>query len=154
MKIVEIFFLCIVREIHGQGYYLDVNGTTLNTYPTSEALNAMPVYVYDEVYRHYRSDIRKREPQFLGFDIQDDNIEIDMEIAVPFLSVPKKGGVGKRNNLANINVAAVILAGFVALGGTLLGGAARFFRGDNFFNGKPLFRTGNKKKKHKRKKNI
>jgi hypothetical protein len=151
MKIVAIFSLCIVREIYGQGYYLDVNGST-SSYPTSEVLSVngqMPLSVYDEVYRHYRSDVRKREPQFLGFDIQDDNIEIDMEIAVPFLSVPKKGGVGKRNNLANINVAAVILAGFVALGGTLLGGAARFFRGDNFFDGKPLFRTGNKKKKHK-----
>lgn len=154
MKIIQIFLFFVVKEVSGQGYYLDMNGTNLNSYPTSEVLSVtgqMPTYVYDEIYRQYRSDTRKREPQFLGFDIQDDNIEIDMEIAVPFLSVPKKGSVGKRNNLANINVAAVILAGFVALGGTLLGGAARFFRGDNFFNGKPFFRTGNKKKKNRRK---
>jgi hypothetical protein len=129
---------------------MNVNGTSASSYPTNE-IGPMPVFVYDDIYRHYRSDIRKREPQFLGFDIQDDNIEIDMEIAVPFLSVPKKGGVGKRNNLANVNVAAVIMAGFVALGGTMLGGAARFFRGESFFDGKPYFRTGNKKKKHKRK---
>lgn len=75
-----------------------------------------------------------------------------MEIAVPFLSVPtKKNAQGKRRAIANINVAAVILAGIVAIGGTLLGGAARFFRGDSFFNGKPWFRTHNKKKKEKSK---
>jgi hypothetical protein len=28
----------------------------------------------------------------------------------------------------------------------MLGGATRFIRGENFFNGKPWFRTGNKKK--------
>lgn len=74
-----------------------------------------------------------------------------MEIAVPFLSVPKKyNGIAKNKNFANINVAAVILAGVVAIGGTLLGGAARFFKGDSFFSG-PYVRTGNKKKKHKHK---
>lgn len=38
----------------------------------------------------------------------------------------------------------------MAIGGTLLGGAARFFRGDQIFDGKPWFRTGSKKKKQKR----
>lgn len=39
----------------------------------------------------------------------------------------------------------------VAVGGSLLGGTARFLRGENFFNGRPWFRTGNKKNsKHKR----
>lgn len=75
-----------------------------------------------------------------------------MEMAVPFLSVPTKKGLSKQRNFANINVAAVILAGVVALVGTTLGGAARFFRGDSFFNKKkPWFRTGNKKKNHKNK---
>lgn len=73
-----------------------------------------------------------------------------MEIAVPFLSVPTKKNIqGKNRNFANVNVAAVVLAGMVAVGGTLLGGAARFFRGGSFFEGKPWFRTHNKKKKNK-----
>lgn len=39
----------------------------------------------------------------------------------------------------------------VAAGGALLGGTARFIRGENFFNGKPWFRSkGNKKNKQKR----
>lgn len=73
-----------------------------------------------------------------------------MEIAVPFLSVPTKKSLSnnQKRNFANINVAAMILAGVVALSGTLLGGVARFFRGDRFFNGKPFVRTGSKK--HKR----
>lgn len=73
-----------------------------------------------------------------------------MELAVPFLSVPTKKSLTKKRNFANVNVAAVILAVIVALGGTLLGGAARFFRGENFFNGRPFLRTGSKKKQKRK----
>lgn len=41
-------------------------------------------------------------------------------------------------------------SGIVAIGGSFLGGAARLFRGEGFFDG-PMVRTGNKKKKHKSK---
>lgn len=70
-----------------------------------------------------------------------------MEIAVPFLSVPTKKSLSnnQKGNFANINVAAMILAAIVALSGTFLGGVARFFRGDGFFNGRPFVRTGSKK---------
>jgi hypothetical protein len=73
-----------------------------------------------------------------------------MEMAVPFLSVPTKKSLGKKQNFVNINVASIILATIVGIVGTLVGGATRFFRGDSFFAQKPWFRTGNKKKKHKR----
>lgn len=39
------------------------------------------------------------------------------------------------------------LLAVVAVGGTILGGTARFLRGENFFNGQPWLRNGNKKKK-------
>jgi hypothetical protein len=165
-----------------QEYYSNANGSnSFIPYQSTIELN-VPVYQYDSIMRHYRSDIRKREPQFISFDINDENIEIDMEIAVPFLSVPSGKSLTKRKNFANVNVAAVILAGniilsflisvfycikcssfffyhnnkiemtaaMVAIGGTVLGGAARFIRGENFFNGQPWFRTGNKKTKQKR----
>lgn len=118
----ECFILVLLSSLFGaismQEYYLDVNGTSFIPYQQqslsqSSSLGVelnIPIYQYDEVLHHYRSDIRKREPQFLGFDIQDDNIEIDMEIAVPFLSVPTKKSI-KRKHFANINVAAMILAG-------------------------------------------
>lgn len=150
-----IFIAVAVSKVYGQNYYFDANRTSFNPSAEDYAVNEpITVYEFDEVVNYYRSDFRKREPQFLGFDIQDDNIEIDMEIAVPFLSVPTKKGLSKKRNFANVNVAAVILAGIVAVGGTLLGGAARFFRGDNFFDGRPFLRTGNKNQKHKRKKLI
>lgn len=112
----------------------------------------MTSYVYDEIYRQSRSAVGRREPKFVGFAIQDDNIEIDMEIAVPFLSVPKKRGVGSRSrNFANINVAAVILAGFVAVSGVFFGGAARYLNGGSFFDGQPMFRKKNNNNRMKRK---
>lgn len=108
--------------------------------------------IYNEIQSPFQNEFGKREPKFVGFAIQDDSIEIDMEIAVPFLSVPKKRGVGTRSrNFANINVAAIILAGFVAVAGTFFGGAARFFNGGNFFDGKPIFkRKVNNKERSKR----
>lgn len=108
---VLIMIISFARAIFMQEYYSNSNGTSFISYQSIAELN-MPVYQQytDDILRHYRSDVRKREPQFLGFDIQDDNIEIDMEIAVPFLSVPTKKSL-KRKHFANINVAAVILAG-------------------------------------------
>lgn len=78
-----LILLVIFSESFGEVQYSSAfpNGT-------SEILTLYDKpFVYEEVLSYYRSDTRKREPQFLGFDIQDDNIEIDMEIAVPFLSV-------------------------------------------------------------------
>lgn len=112
MEIVIVLLTTLFSVISMQEFYLDTNGTSFIPYhPLGVELN-LPTYQYDEVLHHYRSDFttRKREPQFIGFDIEDDNIEIDMEIAVPFLSVPTKKSI-KRKHFANINVAAMILAG-------------------------------------------
>lgn len=92
-----IFLVTLLTKVCSQ----ETNKTNFIT------INASPIE--DEIFNFYRSDSRKREPQFLGFDIQDDNIEIDMEIAVPFLSVPTKKGLSKKRNFANVNVAAVVL---------------------------------------------
>lgn len=64
--------------LSGRDFY-DGNGTDYNNYPSSEHMSGRgPMgYDYDDVLRLYRSDTRKREPQFIGFDIQDDNIEVD-----------------------------------------------------------------------------
>lgn len=69
----------------GHGYYFDANNTNYNVYPASEinSINDnMPVFVFDDVLKQYRSDTRKREPQFLGFDIQDDNIEVKSRVCL------------------------------------------------------------------------
>lgn len=50
----------------------------------------------DDVFRYYRSEIR-REPRFISFETRDDNIEVELDFAIPFLSIPVKralsGGV-------------------------------------------------------------
>lgn len=51
--------------------------------------------------------------------------------------------------MANVNVGAVVLAGFVALGGALIGGLARFFNGGISLNTGPFFKSGKKKQKRK-----
>lgn len=80
MKVFVVIFLFskILSKVLGQGgYYFDENGTNFNSYPISEIITINgPLYQFDEVLHHYRSDIRKREPQFIGFDIQDDNLEV------------------------------------------------------------------------------
>lgn len=117
----------------------------------NELENLSVPQAYDRVRQPYKGDYGQREPRFVGFAIQDDSIEIDMEIAVPFLSVPKKRGVGTRSqNFANINVAAIILAGFVAAAGTFFGGAARFFNGGSFFDGKQMFKRKDKNRERSR----
>lgn len=74
-------FMLSFTNVYGQGYYFDLNGTSTSSYPAIEILlknDPFPAHDYNEVLRHYRSDTRKREPQFLGFDIQDDNIEVSL----------------------------------------------------------------------------
>lgn len=76
-------FLILIAVVHcrSEGYYyydLDKNYTI---YPIVESRNlegpSLAMLQKDEdPMRFYRADVRKREPQFLGFDIQDDNIEV------------------------------------------------------------------------------
>lgn len=78
----KLFVLILsLATVCGQGYYFNVNGTSFSAHPMNEITpinGLMPSYEYNDVLRHYRSDTRKREPQFLGFAIQDDNIEVSL----------------------------------------------------------------------------
>lgn len=54
--------------------------------------------------------------------------------------------------MANINVGAILLTGFVVVGGAMIGGISRMLNGGSFVEiagGLPWFRTGNKKQKRK-----
>lgn len=76
MKKVLIVLLA-VAGCRSEGYYFDGNSTT---YVDSEGTSIIEPFKKFESLNFYRSDIRKREPQFLGFDIQDDNIEVWEEL--------------------------------------------------------------------------
>lgn len=56
--------------------------------------------------------------------------------------------------MANVNVGAILLTGFVVIGGAMIGGISRMLNGGSFVEiaggpGFPWFRTGNKKQKRK-----
>lgn len=72
--------LLAVVQCRSEGYYYDTS-SNYTIYPVSEIRNldapSLTLLQKDEdPMKFYRADVRKREPQFLGFDIQDDNIEV------------------------------------------------------------------------------
>lgn len=133
LKIMRKAFLVLIAVVHckSEKYFYDLD-KNYTIYPIVENRNlegpslAM-MHKDEDPMRFYRADVRKREPQFLGFDIQDDNIEvaltwfpeiqrindyfflqIDMEMAVPFLSVPTMKSLTKQKSFANLNVGKAI----------------------------------------------
>lgn len=94
-----------------QGYLNDYNGTTSNLHHTvhnsfsSENKNSHQFRRndFEEVFDHYRSDSQRREPRFISFNTKDDNIEVEIDFAIPFLSIPVKrslsGAMGTFQNV-------------------------------------------------------
>ncbi|EDS31623.1 conserved hypothetical protein [Culex quinquefasciatus] len=85
--------------------------------------------------RNSRKGSDQREPKFISFQTKDNNIEVEIDFAIPFLTIPVKKSVDgmmssvmKGTSLININVGAVALAGVLAVGGALIGGVAKLFR--------------------------
>lgn len=79
MKKFLAFFLSLS---YVQGHFGHVSNLTFNTYSSANRemgsiSESLHIYDYNEVLRHHKIDTRKRQPQFLGFDIQDDNIEVE-----------------------------------------------------------------------------
>ena len=80
----------IVTVIKVQGYYNQVNGTIVNKYILQNDVNnlngqnSFNSQFGDDVFRHYRSDSNKREPRFISFTTKDDNIEVEIDFAIPF----------------------------------------------------------------------
>jgi hypothetical protein len=46
---------------------------------------------FEDSFKHYRSDqIKTRQSRFISFNSKDDNIDVELDFAIPFLSVPVK----------------------------------------------------------------
>jgi hypothetical protein len=46
---------------------------------------------FDDSFKHYRSDhIKTRQSRFISFNSKDDNIDVELDFAIPFISVPVK----------------------------------------------------------------
>lgn len=64
---------------------------------------------FDKVFRMYRADFNgRREPRFVSFQTKDDNIEVEIDFAIPFLSIPVKrslsGAMGTFQNVIKVRV--------------------------------------------------
>uniref|UniRef100_A0A182YKH6 Uncharacterized protein n=1 Tax=Anopheles stephensi TaxID=30069 RepID=A0A182YKH6_ANOST len=76
----------------------------------------------------------RREPRFISFETKDNSIEVEIDFAIPFLSIPIQKSVNgvmssvlKGTPLLNVNLGAVAAAGILTVGGALIGAAARTF---------------------------
>jgi hypothetical protein len=105
-----------------QGYHSDLKNTTTtlpsgrsskgNGYGYHNELVDRTRYKYqsrkqfEESFEHYRSD--RREPRFVSFNTKDDNIEVEIDFAVPFLSIPVKrslsGAMGTLQNVISVSI--------------------------------------------------
>ncbi|XP_055589438.1 uncharacterized protein LOC129741714 [Uranotaenia lowii] len=80
-----------------------------------------------------------REPKFISFQTKDNNIEVEIDFAIPFLTIPVKRSIDgvmssvlQGTPLINVNLGALILAGVLTLGGALVGAVAKLFRDHSF----------------------
>ncbi|XP_050087813.1 uncharacterized protein LOC126572500 [Anopheles aquasalis] len=82
----------------------------------------------------HRASKLAREPRFISFQTRDSSIEVEMNFAIPFMSIPVRKSMNgvmdsvlKGTPLVNVNIGAVAVAGVLTLGGALIGAAARTF---------------------------
>lgn len=62
---------------------------------------------FDEAFLHYRSDDLVRKPRFISLNSKDDNIDVELDFAVPFLTIPVKKALdtamGSFNGLVRVS---------------------------------------------------
>lgn len=103
--------LLLIALIRVQGYHNDTNGTSSENYVYTSLdshQKQFKIKDFDNVFRHYRSDNKRRESRFISFQTKDDNIEVEIDFAIPFLSIPVKrslsGAMGTLQNVIKVSV--------------------------------------------------
>lgn len=95
-----------------QGYLNDYNGTTSKLHTVHNSFSSENSHQFrrkdfDGVFDHYRSENQRREPRFISFNTKDDNIEVEIDFAIPFLSIPVKrslsGAMGTFQNVVKVS---------------------------------------------------
>lgn len=102
-----------------QGYYTDSNSTTISSGKYKPIYNNELIergrqqnkrqirQQFDQAFRHYSASENRREPRFISFNTKDDNIEVEIDFAIPFLSIPVKrslsGAMGTIQNAIKVS---------------------------------------------------
>lgn len=84
--------LFIVIRVQG---YNNTSNTTREFNRSYSGLNHQWKYnqrkLFDDSFKHYRSDqLKPRQSRFISFNSKDDNIDVELDFAIPFLSIPVK----------------------------------------------------------------
>lgn len=104
-----LLLMLIVSSV--QGYNSTSYGTIdhSNRVPSEEPQPQFKAQEFDKVFRMYRGDFNsRREPRFVSFQTKDDNIEVEIDFAIPFLSIPVKrslsGAMGTFQNVIKVRL--------------------------------------------------
>jgi hypothetical protein len=107
-----LFLVMTFAHVQGLSYSSDFNGTITSNHEFGSAQreNRQDNFRqkdFDRVFEHYRNDAPQREPRFISFQTKDDNIEVEIDFAIPFLSIPVKrslsGAMGTFQNVIKVN---------------------------------------------------
>lgn len=115
---IVVLLLMSSAVVNSQGYHSNFNNRTISTAPRSSRENLIyhndiiersrhKLYneqQFEKIFDHYRSD--RREPRFISFQTKDDNIEVEIDFAIPFLSIPVRrslsGAMGTLQNVIKV----------------------------------------------------
>lgn len=105
--------LLLITIARVQGFYNDFNTTSINSYDFNSVSSEnrrqkqFKLEEFDNVFQHYSSEKPRREPRFISFQTKDDNIEVEIDFAIPFLSIPVKrslsGAIGTLQNVISVS---------------------------------------------------
>ena len=103
-----LFFIALARV---QGYQSGTNETSSKKYVHTNLDSHQKRFKlkdFDNFFQSYRSDSKRREPRFISFQTKEDNIEVEIDFAIPFLSIPVKrslsGAMGTLQNVISVSV--------------------------------------------------
>ncbi|CRL07415.1 CLUMA_CG020388, isoform A [Clunio marinus] len=96
--------LLLLSVVLVQGYRSDFNQTVLSEHRNNRSFNESLIGTrskrnhnkkeFDEAFNYYNNGIpSKREPKFISFQTVDDNIEIELDYSIPFLSIPVRQSI-------------------------------------------------------------
>lgn len=100
--------LLLVALSQVQGFHRNWTSSENHVHSNLDSLQKQfKIKDFDNVFQHYRSDNRRREPRFISFQTKDENIEVEIDFAIPFLSIPVKrslsGALGTFQNMIKVS---------------------------------------------------
>jgi hypothetical protein len=109
-SLVILLLAITIAQVQGLSYS-DLNGTSSYQHNSANSDSSQHKQFrskeFDKVFQHYRSDTPRREPRFISFQTKDDNIEVEIDFAIPFLSIPVKrslsGAMGTLQNVISVS---------------------------------------------------